>query len=443
VINSQIVSDVYVLGLSWRPLVARGDMGLLARKKVQEERAFWYTHKGKERVVGISGLSRKSAPPKGKSFLSAARIAAISAPYGTVFFALKLTGLDGAKDSDVWVCGLRDGQPINGFDAVVSDEQAPQTVQNFLSSLGISESDVEIRGDADGIPSGAIHQSWADLLDVNYEGAELTPSNFVLNKGHKILVVVAVLAAVAHLGYGEYKSRQVKKIAEQNRLLNSVDPKQSWDEAFAQWSAERVPSGFGPIEALRASIGEISLNTAGWALSKIECTRSGSKWSCTADYDRVDLHTDPTFVGFDQKKPAGWAAKLKGMDQIVASFSVDFGQGEQSQLLLVSHHAIHTVSALQLMSRAWVDIKLDEFKLVSIPAPTTPNGAAIQAPSEFKSPVKARFALGGPARSLDLPAVSNLPVAWDKAVFTFSDADPSLVNSAVMVNVSGDIYAIQ
>lgn len=463
---SEIISDRYVVGMAWRPIVAGvgGSPAVLARRKARADKGNWYSHTDRQTQVGIATLPKRTKVGKGESLQSAGRLAGARASLNTAFFALSLdeAGLPG----QAWTCGLDKHFPVNGFDAVVPVEQVRDQLEAFIERQQVRAEEIVVYSDLADYLQVNEHASWADDITSGQHEDATTAVRPVTgglldgaSQGKRTLVYVGVLGVVGFFAWDQYsQASRAREIARARAM--QADPTVEWNATMLRWAAAQGGHGAQALHALRKAIGAVPTNVANWALADVACEKGLEAWICRATFDRTKhLKRDPTTAQFHAQRPQSWAvvseagaAARSSVDTIVASFSVPVDSKPLALAALqpMRWHEINTVSALQRASRAFVQVGMDPFRSALDPTlagrmepPKGADGTALPLPAGMAAPVVSSITLNGPMRSLDLEEISSLDVSWRAFTFSFatSAAKPSLTSSSITVAAQGNVYA--
>ena len=446
---SDLILNRYVAGMTWSSLVARGDLRKLAKGKAVKEKGNWYAHQGKETSVGIATLPKKVKPAPGERYYSLARNAGLLHAYGVNFLAIVVP--EGEHAGKVWICGLDSGRPSNGFDALVSDIEAPARLEAFLQQRGISEAECGIYGDASGMPGSINPTDWEAVTAIQGEGdyAALQPTQVGLIEGmspaQRAGALIVLFLFGTWYGWGEYGKYRRKKAAQQ-ALAQEQDPTAEWNAAIRKWADAQIAPGGGPLLAVREGISHVPTQIAGWTASSFTCSLGQPGWTCVGAYGRREhVKQDPTTLQFKRAAPEGWKINAKSLDAIDVVFEVPVTQPALvlDSLKTPAFYMEEAVSELQKISRAFASVSMAQFLPVAIQTPMNKEGRAIPEPAGIAKPVQSTVVLNGPMRSIDLDQVSRLPVAWKSFNLTIRSADSqaSLLSSQLLVSVTGDLYA--
>ncbi len=458
---SEIIQGV-VVEMTWATLVARGDLPKLARQRARREKGNWFSHLGHEATVGIAQIKGRVKLAKGDFLSAGGRLVGPTSPSGTAFFAINIPDAGQPGPIRVWVCGVANGVPVNLFDRVVSEVEAPQVLEAFLQRREVDVEDCAIHGDAGGMPSSMAPMSWDDLarLCSSTEAAKLKPvrqSAFdgMSNQG-KLGVVAAGLAIAAYLAYGEYDKANRRKMALSGAAQAvHVNPHEEWAKAVVQWASTKVEPGPAPLLLLRRGLATVPVEVAGWALSEINCTLAAQGgWTCSAAFEPLNDSIDTLTGEFLRQRPAEWVVVPKGLKRIdvVFSFVESLPRMSAQGLKTVAWHMQNTTSMLQSSMRGFTAIAFDDFVPAQIAAPVGPDGGVIGMPSgvigmpsDFKLPAVAQVRLAGPLRSMDLQSIQDLPAVWTRAVVKIVRQSSALdaKTSSITIEARGEIYAIR
>lgn len=201
------------------------------------------------------------APHKGKKLQAGALLAAAAANDVLIYHSL--------GDGNAWVCAVREGIPLHGFDLVAEEESAKVTLAEVMSYVPTAD----IYGDIPGA-RGSLDELLAKVPAAARKSAQLSPpgSSAVLAL---LLVVVLLLLAVAVVGFfllqksadqapslslkNEEEFRRVKaafeaKVAAERRVFWHASPPR---QQFVRW-----------YDCLR----NLPVSSEGWTASVVKCT---------------------------------------------------------------------------------------------------------------------------------------------------------------------------
>lgn len=449
---SELIEGRFVAGMSWASIVAKGDRQKLAKQKAAKEKGNWYAHNGTEQNVGIAQLNSKEKPAKDEHFFSAARIAAALTSFGPNFYALALPA-GSAYEGKVWICAVIDGVPVNQWDAVVSEVEAPQRLEAFLLARGLTSGECGIYGDASGMPPGISPLNWEETMrypgDGEFAWLKSTNVSFVdsLSPQKKALGVGVLAVLAIYFAWGQYSDWK-KKRDQARQVAEQLDPVVEWGKTMQAWQQTKRAPGGEPLLMLRRAMTLIPLEVSGWDLQAMDCSLTEDSWVCLGVFDRTKNRArDPTTGEFLRARPTEWIVTPKTLDAIEVNFRIpvqaapfEFSKAETS-----GWHMERTTSELQKGFRAFSSVSMADFVPVPLSAPVRADGSALEKPPGFVSPVVSAVSIAGPMRSLDLSEIAGLPTTWTNVrVRILNSADqPGLVLSAVMMEARGEIYAKQ
>ncbi|UTY55862.1 type 4b pilus protein PilO2 [Massilia sp. erpn] len=332
-------------------------------------------------------------------------------------------------------CGLHQGRPRSGFDAVVADRAALDALLSSFKEL-CGAASFNLYGDAR--IAGIEHVSMADLVGSIDNTAQLrrVKSAFVnpLAAMGAGAVAIAVVAYSVHT-YQQYRAAEAQRLA--------LAAQKSSQTLYAEELAARRNDAALParsVAEILAPIQGMGLTNGGWPLTKASCNVSIEKLLvCTFEYARRQhsAATNKTFVdaagkSFDSIEFAGDLIKATKQYKSAALLAqgkvIDAAQGQREE-------TIEFGSALQRLAM-FGKPKLEEHQPFALPASAVLGELA--AP-----PIgAANWEFVGPLRSVKGLAAFPAYATVSRIVVTFSDKPAyELRQSLAMVTVSGRIFS--
>jgi len=416
-----------VFGMNWKARLSEGDLHGDARDV--KARYFW--HGSKAHSFGV--LTEQDSKRKVKGPLYSGAIALLNR-YPDVPNLVMVLAIPEAAGGGFIVCGIHQGRPRHGSDAVVKTEaEVSDLLTEFQAAC--NHQSFKLYGD---VKIGGIE---AAAMDDVLRGADQTAQ---LRKTRSAMAnPIALLAAgTVILGAGAFAlhSYTAYKKAEALRLLMAAqnNSQQLYTEELAarrQDATILVRDLQGALAPLRA----MSYSLGGWGLSTATCTLPPEKQMvCTFEYVRrpESRGTYETFVAaakqFDNLEFAGETIRatkiFKALPFVDQGRAIDAGKTQHEEI-------IEFGSSLQRIAHLG-ESKRDEYQAYALPP-----GASV---GELTSPpiTAAGWQFTGPFRDMkhlaDFPAyatVSQLLVTYtDKPAYEAG-------RSMAMVTVAGKIFA--
>lgn len=438
-------SHRFALGLKWKRIVVSGS------PQASESAAYEYAAKDKSTALVFARGSRGEVRAVGHTKLSKSDMGALSLaqaftlrhdPQNRYICAITI-GPD-----QVWVCAVADGMVLNGYDTVVSHEDALLKLGEFEAKQ--PSGSFSKYGDVSASCEVLTLEELQDIAIANAASCSFGPVRKSEAARKKLLLIFAVLAVVAagQYGYDEYKKYK-RRMAAAAALANqelSISAQQAWDTALADWVAGSSQATPYALDQVLALIGSAPAKIVGWELKTIDCNRSAKVWSCVGNYDRLEALRSTT-QDFLSALPAGWEADWGGMNKVSTRFSnsAEEGRVNVAGLQNAKDVSLPLLTYLQNHSRAFTKADVGAAASVPLIFPKQPDGTDIVIdPSTVKPQVVSmEVSVAGPLRSFY--KLKGQPISW--RVFRFAVANNSATepNSSDLsvTDARGDVYAIK
>lgn len=206
----------------------------------------------------VQGICK--TPVKNKKLQAGALLAAAAANDVLIFHSL--------GDGNVWVCAVREGIPLHGFDVVVDENSAKAKLSEVMSYIPTAA----VYGDLSGA-KGSLADLFADLTSADKKAAALAaPDNPVVIV--TLVAVIVVLGTAATFMYRYFENRTSDPIARQMQNNEEMRrAKMAFENEVKQarqsfWDA-RSPSRQFDVwyEVLRS----LPVSVNGWTPSALNC----------------------------------------------------------------------------------------------------------------------------------------------------------------------------
>jgi hypothetical protein len=431
--QSSIVAGKYAVGLTWRTLISRGQMGSLALARAKEEKAKHFVHDGTSAFVGLAYLSKGAAPTGNQQVYSIASMAARACPDGDAVFVIRVHESQGW-----WIGASSNGQPVADH-FVASQQDVLPTVQKLVDA----RKNPSVFGD-----STQIHDCLE--LELAQLGIYEKPESLVRGAQAKLPkwiypVAVGLLSFLAYKqGLPLWEARQ----AALHPAKPTVDALAEWTTATNAWVAAIKRPVSGDLEPLRFALGGMPAQVGGWDLQAVSCIVS-AQWRCTVTYRRpISMASNATNRTFEDARPSAWKVIWKGASELQAVFEV--GGSRMTQLAVAPHIAplkqyqVDTYSEFQEVSKIFGKVDVSEMTPADVKPPLMPDGQPIPRPTSEELPeiFRANVAFSGPFRNLELVELTKAPIFWrEVSVARGKASQPNLTVSEFQSVFRGDIYA--
>lgn len=208
----------------------------------------------------VQGLCK--APPKANKLQAGALLAAAVANDVLIYHRL--------GNGSVWICAVREGIPLPGYDVVADEESAKATLAEVMSYVP----NAEVYGDLSGA-KGSLHDLFAQLTPADRKTAALrAPANLVLVLS--IMVAILLVAVIGLFIYQYLKQRmaasgpiaaqlQVDQDVRRARLAFETEAKQ------ARQSFLHTPSPSRQFEIWYDVLRNLPVSANGWTPGSFNC----------------------------------------------------------------------------------------------------------------------------------------------------------------------------
>ena len=452
-------------GVSWRAVASRSSGRADA---VKHARAGGATHLISTLQQFGYGLVPSDVPASTRVY-AAARVAARQHG-GDAIYALKIF------EGEYWFAVIRGGQPSSIDRVIMSD--------NDMDLITAAREEIE-----NGVEDKVTYTIYTNLEghDLGEKARGLTAADLLMaasgdedvllplpKKSGQIptpvvaAVGIAVVVVLASKGWGYYQEKERQRLARLNQGAE-VPPEQAWAAVTQAWANQhRAPDPKG-LAAVRVSLGSVPLVWGGWDLQTATCNaamapaapvvpgvvqaiapaakpQGDQPWACTAVFNR----TATGRLNREMKDivPAGWNVQYRGLDTIVASWSV--AQAAQpfrfENLRSQEFHQVETISRLQKLQPSFGQVGDIAFLPVEFTPPRKGDGTAMPIVPSVPQIRSATFTLKAPLRSVDALIEEGVDAEWQQITVTFKKAEgsqASLKSSALTADVKGVLFAKQ
>ena len=432
--QSRIVAGKYAVGLTWRPLISRGQTALLALDRAKEEKAKNFVHDGASAVVGLAYFSKTSAPARGQAVYSLASMAAKACASGEAVFVINVHESNGW-----WIGASVNGLPVADVFVTSPDEVHP-IAQKFIEARKTPT----LFGDASQLPDSL-------ELELDQLEAYAKPESMVRGAQTKLPKWTYAVAVVL-LGLLVYKKAlpwwEARQAALHPQTLPEANALAEWTTATNAWLASiKRPVGSNMV-VLRTALSSLPAQVGGWDLHAASCV-AAAKWRCTVTYKRpTGMASSATNRTFEDARPASWKVAWKGASELQAAFEVD---GTLSTQLAVNpfivplkQYQVDTYSEFQEISKIFGKVEVTEMAPAEIAAPKMPDGQPIPRPGseQLAEFFRAGVSFSGPFRNLEMVELTKAPIFWREVSLSRGKSEKlSLLQSEYQSVFRGDIYA--
>jgi len=452
-------------GVSWRAVASRSSGRADA---IKVARAGGATHLISTLQQYGYGMVPSDAAGSARIY-AAARVAARQHG-GDAIYALKVF------EGEYWFAVVRGGQP-SSIDRVIFSG-------NDLELIDAVRQEVE-----NGIEDSVAYAIYTNLEDheLGDRVRRLTPADLMLAAAGDedvllplpkkraqlptpvlVVLAVALVAGFGSKGLSYYKEKERQRLARLSRNAEEP-PEQAWARATKAWAdGHRAPDSQG-LAAARVSLGAVPLVWGGWDLQGATCnaavqaapvagaapkavvgapvlsaTQGDRRWTCIATYSR--RQTGRLNREMKEDVPAGWTVQYRGLETIIASWSVTQAAQPFSfeSLRSVEYHLVETVSRLQKLQPSFGQVGEINFAPVEITPPRKSDGMAVPMVPSVPQLRAATFTLKAPLRSIDALIDGGVEAEWQQISVNYRQGDgdkASLKASALTADVKGVIYA--
>ena len=435
----------FVAGLTWKRIVVSGSPQAseaaayeYAAREKSNSLVFTRGARGEVRAVGHAKLPKNAAG----ALALAQALALRHTPHDRYISAITI------GEDQVWVCAIAEGMVVNGFDLVVTTDEAIAKLQEFLAKhpQGSVGHYGDLSPDAEDLSIEEVEEVAISHADTCSFGP--VKKNEAAQK--KLIVIFAVVGLVVagqyvYKQYKQYAQRKADALAESMKAP-SISAQAAWDAGLAEWLATSSQAKPYALDQVLTLIGTAPAQIVGWNLRTIDCNRSASVWACVGNYAR-EPELRSTTADFLAAMPAGWAADWGGMDKIGARFSGSAEEGKVvvAELRNAKELSLPLLGFLQNNSRAFQKSEVGAAASVPVVIPKQPDGTAIVIDPSTVHPqvVSMEVAITGPLRSLY--KLKGQPISWRVMRFALAESSsegPGLSRLSV-TDARGDIYAIK
>lgn len=435
----------FVLGLNWKRIVVSGS------PQASENAAYEHASREKSTALVFTRGARGEVRAVGHARLAKGDMGAMSLAQAFAFRhdpqnrSICAISLDAEQ---AWVCAVADGMVVNGYDIVVSHDEALVKVREFESKHPAGS--VSRYGDISASCEVLTLDELEDIAVANAAQCTFLPVKKNEAAQRKLILVLTLLAFVfgGQYGYDEYKKykrRQAEALAEANKLP-SIPAQKAWEAGLAAWvegSSQATPLA---LEQVLSLIGSAPTKIVGWELKTIDCNRDSSTWNCVGNYERL-AELRSTTRDFLTALPKGWEADWGGMNKVSVRFSGPADQGKVviDSLKNAKEMTLPLLGYLQNHSRAFSKTEVGAAASVPVIIPKQPDGTpTVLDPSTVKPHVVSmEVAVAGPLRSFY--KLKGQPISWRLIRFSIANTttDAPNASSLSVTDARGDIYAIK
>lgn len=442
--ESVLIKQRYVIGVTWRAIINRGAMGVLAKKRAKEEVGTnYYAHYGEQKYVGAALI--KDAPNDGEMY-SLAKIFMKRLPS----FGYHLVCIQVSLDA-WWVCVIESGTPR--FDKVLHKEsEVRHIVSKYEEDSG--EGGLQTYGDGSIELADIQSLSFEDLASGRDDEALFTPLGQKTDPRIYVFAGVALLLGGAFFGwtyYNRIKAEQeaARRAAEEAAAaLTPVQMDAAWEKQFIKVLSEKRVVDHAGLTDLRNVLLQLPLTVGGWRTGNFTCTLINPNWKCLAVFARSkDLAEGATNKTLVDNKPPGWdvAFKSLGEAQVTFLFPAVIRGMTKTDLVPAAAFQIDSISAVQTYANYFSTLTVGELAKEKLPPPIAPNGAPVDPvktqPTELQ---RVEVVVNAPLRNTYLFDEKAPKVFWQTVELK---ASPTLSGTAdfrssiVNVTIKGEMYA--
>lgn len=374
-----------------------------------------------------------------------------AAPRGTICGAACLAAAAGERKEDfvllepagdnlVWLCAVRNGAPLKGYDVVVSGAQA----FNLIDELSQSIDGLNIYS-RDGFVDGSMPGNFLDLVRSESENWISKAPRVVRLRGvSKILslaIAIVVIGGLGTIGGMYYLDRaseaasalQEAATAQMKGAASASEIAKVEDDAKAAIATEfkqklgGTPSYDIQISRWLTAIENVPSNLAGWDASTMVCSQD----LCSITYRRQKVGTLEDFISSaaDNSYPLG---KVSG-NEVEINLKIQ-GEGRSlpsSQLPSEKLALWPLLSQLQLLELAGLTFDVRESKKFSVMTAVIPNHPSV--------PVLSQWSMG--EYSISGKQYFEIRDSSEYLVFSFISATSLKINLGTGSWVIGGSYA--
>jgi hypothetical protein len=431
---SSIVAGKYAVGLTWRPLISKGQTNLLALKKAKDEKAKNFVHDGSSPVVGLAYFSKATAPARNQTVYSLASMAAKACPAGEAVFVINVH-----EPTGWWI-----GSSVNGLPVADAFVTSPDEVHPIAQKFIEARKTPTFFGDVSQLPDSL-------ELELDQLEAYAKPESMVRGAQTKLpgwIYPVAVLL-LAFLAYKKAMPMWEAHLA----ALHPVTPPEvnalaEWTTATNAWLAGiKRPVGTNMV-VLRTALFGLPTQVGGWDLHAASCV-AAAKWRCTVTYKRpISMASSATNRTFEDARPASWKVTWKGASELQAVFEVDGTLNTQlavkPYIVPLKQYQVDTYSEFQEISKIFGKVEVTEMAPAEIAIPKMPDGQPVPrpGPEQLAEFFRAGVSFSGPFRNLEMVELTKAPIFWREVSLSRAKSEKlSLLASEFQSVFRGDIYA--
>lgn len=301
-----------VVGLSWRALSGlsseRKEISLISKDLGSRHGVIVRS----DDVTAVGFSTRGVAEPSAAAWLASA------AGSRSLILAEDIGG------DDAWVCIIRDGAPMAGFDIVCSKSSVTDLLVDFVASGGY-----EFISNIEGV-NAPVNSNFGDMVS-GVKPVHVGQVSGVSNSFYIGLVALAVVACSFYF-YTAHKNNNLAIAGGQKRAAISAEAKRSAEAAMEAARTEAIksarelaaaalstPSPVDQIESWRLVIDSVPLSTSGWSVNNFSC----SSEKCVVTWFRTPYGTISGILSDFKKRY--WKIEKWSSDEILVSFSVASG----------------------------------------------------------------------------------------------------------------------
>ncbi len=432
-LESPASGRLLAFGLRWFALIG-SNIPKLARSRGRRLRATHYVvggapamvaGYGRARASRRRGVSRRMLPGDAAHPQSAAQLFALLYPEGG-------QSLVRLPDGRHWLIAAHGGAVLSQTDRVFGSLDDALHEQRAL--LAQRPSLIEHAAD----------RVWADLLQSVEPGAALIalPTRWAeLPFALRLFVAAIGVAAVAPTIWNATVHPLLRKQAVAPEPAPARDPVV---DAYQAMLTDTTTHPQAELGRLLAGVGGLPVTVQGWALRRVQCEAGSQQWNCSAMYARA--HPLATNHGLYALVPAGWRVSFKPLEEATLAWHMASRPIPLADMTLPSslHVDTQVAGGLQGLRPAFASVAL------SAPAPLQPrmpaasraDASRVHTPHQDMPIIRRRtLVLYGPLRSMALMPGPVSAARWSRLVVDVQpQARPSLVASALVAELQGDIY---
>lgn len=307
-----------VVGLDW----ALHESLKAAKTQLSKEKATWYAR----RVVGTDHVQAiiQGKPPVRLRGMRAGALA-VSCVLQNAIVAQPV------GEGKLWVCGIRDGMPLPGYDRVVAESEASALIAELMSYVVTAEIIGALPGATRSLDAVLKEAPKKCLQQTVFRSTSLLVPLAVLTVGG--LVVAGVLMGVAEYQARTQKDQQAaaaalqRLMSEQARQQQEAEARRQWERKVQEAKAQvaHVPDPIAQLWQWTHLATSLPLSIGGWTPSRVECTPGECVVTWTRPDARAPLSTALGLPGRSVSVSANEATTAFALSPVGMGQGVDHG----------------------------------------------------------------------------------------------------------------------